>query len=87
LAWRIEFDPSALKDLRNVDRTWQQRILTYLDELRELPDPRLRGKALTGDLAGLWRYRIGDYRRVRQLKDDVLVAQIIKIAHRRHVYE
>ena len=39
-----------------------RRVKAYLDEVCELDDPRSRGKGLTGDLAGDWRYRIGDYR-------------------------
>ncbi|MGH2548224.1 MAG: type II toxin-antitoxin system RelE family toxin, partial [Thermomicrobiales bacterium] len=87
LGWRVEFDPSALKSLRKIDRTWQQRIISYLEEIGELSDPRSRGKALTADLVGLWRYRVGDYRIICQLQDDLLVVQVIKIAHRRHVYD
>jgi mRNA interferase RelE/StbE len=87
LAWRVEFDSSALKDLRKIDRIWQQRIISYLEEVGQLSDPRARGKALTADLVGLWRYRVGDYRIVCQLQDDVLVIYAIKIGHRRHVYD
>ena len=39
-----------------------RRIKAYLDEVCELEDPRSRGKGLSADLAGYWRYRIGDYR-------------------------
>lgn len=87
MAWRVEFDPSADKALRRIDRTWQQRIIAYLEEIRGLPDPRSRGKALRADLSGLWRYRVGDYRIVCQLLGDMMVVYVVKVAHRRHVYE
>lgn len=84
--WRVEFDASAEKALRNVDRTWQGRIVAYLEEISELPDPRLRGKSLAGTLSGLWRYRVGDYRIVCQFQDDVLIVRVVRIGHRRDVY-
>lgn len=87
MAWRVEFDPSTLKSLRKIDRTWQQRIVSYLEEVGYLTDPRSRGKALTADLVGLWRYRVGDYRIICQLRDEVLVVLVIKIAHRRDAYD
>jgi mRNA interferase RelE/StbE len=87
LAWTVEFDPSAFKDLRKIDRIWQQRIVSYLEEVGDLPHPRSRGKALSAGLAGLWRYRVGDFRIVCRLHDDILIVQVIKIGHRRHVYD
>jgi len=86
LAWRVEFDTSAEKAFRKFDRTWQARIVAYLEQVCELPDPRVRGKSLTGGLTGLWRYRVGDYRIVCQLHDEVLIVRVVKIGHRRDVY-
>jgi len=50
-------------------------------------DPRRFGKALTGGLAGLWRYRIGDYRVVATFEDKALVVLVLRVAHRREVYD
>jgi mRNA interferase RelE/StbE len=86
LTWRVEIDPSAAKDLSKIDRTWQDRILNFLKELRELPDPRSKGAALTANLARLWRYRVGDYRIICRIEDDVMIIQVIKIAHRSRSY-
>ncbi|HWV22873.1 MAG TPA: type II toxin-antitoxin system RelE/ParE family toxin [Thermomicrobiales bacterium] len=87
MGWRVEFEPAARKALRKIDRTWQERIIAYLEEVSSLDDPRVRGKALTADFAGLWRYRVGDYRVVCTFENDVLVIVVIKIAHRRQVYD
>jgi mRNA interferase RelE/StbE len=87
LHWTIEFDSSAAKTLRKIDRKWQTRIVGYLEEIAALPDPRNRGKALSGTVAGLWRYRVGDYRLICQLQDNVLVVHVVKIGHRREVYD
>jgi mRNA-degrading endonuclease RelE of RelBE toxin-antitoxin system len=43
LGWSVEFDSAAQKQLRKIDRVWQQRIVAYLEAAVELPDPRLRG--------------------------------------------
>lgn len=45
------------------------------------------GKALTGNLAGLWRYRAGDYRIICDIEDDVLVVLDVDGAHRSRIYE
>lgn len=87
MAWKIEFEPSAQKALRKLDRVWQRRIVSYLEDLASLPNPHVRGKVLTSDLSGLWRYRVGDYRILCQIEDDTLLIRIIKIGHRRNVYE
>jgi len=53
LTWKIEFDDTVEKDFRKLDRTWQVRIRRFLQDLRDLPDPRLRGKPPHGELAGM----------------------------------
>lgn len=87
MAWRVEFDASAEKALRGIDHTWQQRIVSYLEEIRALPDPKTQGKPLTASMSGLLRYRVRDYRLVRDFHDDVLIIRVIKVGHRRHVYD
>jgi mRNA interferase RelE/StbE len=52
----------------------------------ELDDPRSRGKGLTGDLAGYWRYRIGDYRVLVEVRDDDVVIIAITLGHRSGIY-
>ncbi len=49
-------------------------------------DPRQRGKALTANLSGLWRYRVGDYRVICQIKADHLVVLVVGLSHRSDVY-
>lgn len=72
--------------MRKMDKQAARRIRDELAEVAELEDPRSRGKALVGNLAGLWRYRVGDYRIVCDIEDDVLVVLVVDIAHRREVY-
>jgi hypothetical protein len=62
VAWRIDFTRNADKAMRKLDKGVAARVFDELDEIAKLEDPRSRGKALTGNLAGVWRYRVGDYR-------------------------
>ncbi len=48
--------------------------------------PRGSGKALTGPLGGLWRYRVGDCRVICDIQDDVLRVLVVQVGHRREIY-
>lgn len=85
--WRIEFLPEAAKELKKLDRTAAARIVTTLEErIAPLADPRVLGGALIGDHAGLWRWRIGDYRVVARIDDKRITVLVVRVAHRREVY-
>jgi mRNA interferase RelE/StbE len=88
LAWRIEFDPAAVDEQARLDRVVQKRILKVLRErISPLDDPRSIGEALCGNqLGGFWKYRIGDYRLVCDIRDDVILILVLRIGHRREVY-
>lgn len=88
MAWSIELTQTAEKQLKKLDRQWQQKILDYMEfEIAILENPRARGKALLGDKIGLWRYRIGSYRVICQIEDEDLTILAIMIGHRREVYQ
>ena len=79
--------PAAAKELRKLDRQTAARIIRTLDErIASLDDPRTTGSALVGELAGLWRWRIGDYRVVARIEDERITILVVRIAHRREVY-
>ena len=87
MAWTIEYSETALKQLRKLDRSISHKIVDYLaNRIALLEDPRSEGHALTGGLKGHWRYRVGDYRIVCEVKDQVLLVFVLKIGHRREVY-
>ena len=88
MAWAIEFDAAALKDLKKLDREAAQRITTFLRKrISPLDDPRSIGAALKGSQLGeLWRYRVGDYRILCQIRDKELVILAVSIGHRREIY-
>lgn len=55
--------------------------------LQGCTDPRRFGKALTANRSGQWRYRIGDYRLIAEIEDEKVLILIVKIGHRRDVYD
>jgi len=85
--WRVEFDRAAARDLRKLGADAERAILRYLRQrIAGSGDPRRFGHALTGDLKGLWRYRVGDYRIVASIEDQRFVVLVVTIGHRREVY-
>ncbi len=87
MAWTIEFVPAAAKELKKLDRAEAARIIRTLEtRIAELDDPRQLGAALGGDLSGLWRWRIGDYRVVAKIEDERVLILVVRVAHRREVY-
>ena len=87
MGWAIEFEARAERQLEKLNRRDAARIIALLDAIAALADPRMRGHALKGQLAGLWRYRAGDWRVVCRLEDHRLVVLVVKIGHRREVYD
>jgi mRNA interferase RelE/StbE len=86
--WRVEFDKDAARDLRKLGHEAQRVILTYVRQrIATAEDPRRFGRPLTGDLKGLWRYRVGDYRIVASIEDNRLVVLVVTVGHRREVYD
>ena len=81
------FSSKAQKDFKKLDISIQKRIKAFTQEIENLENPRSKGKALTGDLKGFWRYRIGDYRLVCEILDNELIIYPIKISHRKNVYD
>lgn len=87
MAWTVEFQLTAQKQIRELDRPIQQPIFTYFrTRVLRAEDPRQLGKALTGDKGGLWRYRIGDYRAICKIEDDRLVVLVLAVGRRRDIY-
>jgi mRNA interferase RelE/StbE len=84
--WALETSPQFDKAARRLDPQVVRRVKAYLEEVCELDDPGSRGKSLTGDLAGYWRYRIGDYRVLVEVRDNDLVIIAITLGHRSGIY-
>ena len=89
MAWSIELDRVAVRELDKLDPQIARRILSFLFErVAQLDNPRSNGEALTGArLGSLWKYRVGDYRLISSIEDDRLVILVVKIGNRREVYQ
>jgi len=89
MAWRIDFDPAADRELAKLDPQTARRILSFLNgRLAKLEDPRTIGEGLKGDrLGAFWKYRVGDYRVIVRIEDYVLLILVLRIGHRKNVYK
>lgn len=85
--WRIEFTRQAEKDLSHINKPDAQRILNYLEGLMELDNPRLRGKGLTSNLSGLWRYRVDSWRVLCKIEDGRMLVLVVQSGHRSTIYD
>lgn len=88
MAWRIEFDPSAERELGKLDPPIARRILAFLHgRVAPLDDPRSLGEALKGSKLGeFWKYRVGDYRVIAGIEDAAVRILVVRVGNRREVY-
>lgn len=88
MGWRIELSREARRNLAALDPQHARRVLRFLDErVATLDNPRSIGSALEGARLGhLWRYRVGDFRIIADIQDDVVCVLVVRIGDRREVY-
>ena len=84
--YKIQISKSAEKELAKLDEYSQKQIQSYINNNIANENPRNKGKILKHNWAGHWRYDVGKYRIICQIKDDVCIVLIVKIGHRRDVY-
>ena len=85
--YSVEIAEEAAKKIRKLDRETQHLILSYINRnLKNCQDPRASGKTLSGPLRGLWRYRIGDYRLLAEIRDREMVVIAVDVGHRSKLY-
>lgn len=87
MAWTVEVSDFAEKQLRKLDRQIQKRLIDWLDDrINGCKNPRHFGEPLRGEMVGLWRYRVGNYRIICEIQDEQLVVIALAVGHRREVY-
>ncbi len=88
MAWRVEFDPAAERELGKLDQQSARRILAFLHgRVAVLQDPRSIGEALKGaKLGAFWKYRVGDYRVIANIDDQAVRILVVRVGNRRAVY-
>lgn len=88
MAWRVEFDPAAVREIDKLDPQIARRILTFLHgRVAPLDDPRSIGEALKGSqLGSFWKYRVGHYRIIASIEDQALRILVVRLGNRREVH-
>ena len=89
MAWKIELDPAADRELDKIDKQTARRIPAFLhDRVAALDNPRSIGEALKGSKLGdFWKYRVGNWRIIASIEDGALRILIVRIGNRREVYK
>ncbi len=87
MAWTVQLDTDFERALRKLDRQVARRILVKVYDLADLEEPQARCKALTGNLSGFWRLRVGDYRVVLDIRGGELVIIALDVGHRSSIYD
>lgn len=88
--YRLIYTNSAQKDLKRIDKGQALSILRKIDEYAKLANPLLKAKKLKGFDIDTYRFRIGDYRAIFRLDNktgNIVILVVLKIAHRKEVYE
>ena len=88
MAWQIEFDESAKKELAKLDRQVARRLIDFLkNRVLNLRDPRSVGQALRGSTLGeFWKYRVGDFRIIASIQDDRMIMLVLRVGNRSDIY-
>lgn len=86
--WRLVFSKKADRQLAKMDAGVRRILVVWLlKNVDGCEDPRAHGKGLTGNLSGAWRYRVGDYRVLCEIRDEELVVLALEVGHRREIYK
>ena len=88
MMYLVETTPRFDRDFKKLDRYTQKMLKGWIvKNLLGTENPRQHGKALVGNLAGAWRYRIGEYRLLCHIDDGELVILALTVGHRREIYK
>ena len=85
LIYKIVLDKKVIKDLKKIDKTWQKKIIQTIETT--LTTEPYSGKKLVGNLSDYFRVRVGDYRVIYEIFDEIVTVEIIKIKHRKNIYK
>ena len=87
MKYDVEYSKTAMNTIKKMNSSTSKLIRTWIEKnLMNTENPRIKGKALTGDLKGLWHYRVGDYRILADIQGDKIVILILDIGHRSKIY-
>jgi len=83
--YKVEWSKKAQKDLKRIDPTTAEKIRIGV-ESRLAKDPTRRGKPLTHNHKGKWRFRFSEYRVIYEIKETEILILVIEVGHRREIY-
>jgi mRNA interferase RelE/StbE len=84
--WTVSYVKSAVDDIAELDGSTKRLIKKAIED-KLMVDPLKFGKALRRNLSGLFKLRVGHYRIIYQVKEKEVIVVIVKVGHRREVYE
>lgn len=88
MSWDYKFSAKARKQLQKLGHEPSRRIVSFLkNHVAGSENPRHIGKSLKGELREYWRYRVDDYRIICRIEDSELIVFVVKVGHRRDIYE
>ena len=87
MQYRVELTDRVIKQLKKLDKHMSALIIGWIEKnLDECENPRMHGKGLTANRTGQWRYRIGNYRLICEIKDEEVLILVLEVGHRREIY-
>ena len=88
MKYRVVFTEKSKKQLSKLDKSILALIIGWIEKnIEGCENPRIHGKGLLGNKSGQWRYRIGDYRVICQIRDEEVIILVLEVGHRKHIYE
>lgn len=88
MAYHVNLTPNFIKQFKKLDSFEGKQIISWLmKNVDDVENPRIKGKALVGNYAGKWRYRVGIYRVIYLIDDHQLLVLALEVAHRKNIYK
>ncbi|MFH0940546.1 MAG: type II toxin-antitoxin system RelE/ParE family toxin [Candidatus Omnitrophota bacterium] len=84
--YKVVYLDQVEEDLKKLDKSVVRKILSRI-ETYLAQDPKRLGKSLKGDFQGFWRYRWGDYRVIYKISEREILIVVLRISHKKEVYE
>ncbi len=88
MIYDVKYEKKAVKQIQKLDPSVQRLIKTWIEKnLIGTTNPRQHGKGLMGNKSDYWRYRVGDYRILAEIRDAEVIIIIVEVGHRREIYK
>lgn len=88
MSYSVIYHKEAIKTLDKMDPNVREMIVNWIDKnLKGCENPRIRGKSLKHDKKGIWRYRVGDYRILAQIRNNELLVLVLDVGKRDTIYD